>query len=167
MKRHPAELCARDPCDKIGGYDFIQDTIKTRDDVRTKLGLACLGVVPRKIGRESLMNDLDAPDSPITEAYSAILAALRFSAETGAPKVLLLTSANPSEGKSSSSLALAQNYARRGERVLIIDADLRRPAFKGVSKTNGVFVRSMTRRFNSSPGFPLNVTVKKVGLFAL
>ena len=120
------------------GLEYLNDTIKTREDVRRKLGLACLGVVPRKAGKEPLINDLEDPSSAVSEAYSAILAALRFSAETGAPKSLLVTSANPSEGKSSSALALSQNYARRGERVLLIDADLRRPAFKGTSKTNGV-----------------------------
>ena len=120
------------------GLEFLNDTIKTREDVRRKLGLACLGVVPKKIGKEPLLTDLEDPSSPLSEAYSAVLAALRFSAETGAPKTLLVTSANPSEGKSSSALALAQNYARRGEAVLLIDADLRRPAFKGTSKSHGV-----------------------------
>ena len=74
----------------------------------------------------------------MSEAYAAVLAALRFSAETGAPKSLLVTSAHPSEGKSSSALALAHGYARRGERVLLVDSDLRRPVFKGVSKNQGV-----------------------------
>lgn len=118
--------------------DFLNDTIKTREDVRDKLGLACLGVVPKSRTKGRLIDEFEDPSSPVSEAYSAILAALRFSAEAGAPKVLLVTSANPSEGKSSSSLALAQAYARRGEKVILIDADLRRPAFKGVSNNHGL-----------------------------
>ena len=118
--------------------DVLNDTIKTREDVRNKLGQACLGVIPKERGKEDLLAQLEDPASAVSEAYSAVLAALRFSAETGAPKALLVTSANPNEGKSSSALALAQSYARRGETVLLIDADLRRPAFKGVSTSHGV-----------------------------
>ncbi len=118
--------------------EYLNDTIKTREDVKAKLALACLGVVPKSTGKGRLIDEFDDPSSPVSEAYSAILAALRFSAENGAPKVLLVTSANPSEGKSSTSLALAQGYARRGEKVILIDADLRRPAFKGLSNNHGI-----------------------------
>ncbi len=118
--------------------EFINDTIKTRDDVRTKLNVACLGVIPKQRGQTALIEELEDNRSGVSEAYSAVLAALRFSSEDGAPKAILMTSANPAEGKSSSALALSQNYARRGERVLLIDADLRRPAFKGASKGQGL-----------------------------
>ena len=118
--------------------EFLNDTIKTRHDVKTKLNVACLGVIPRARGKGALIDELEDTKSSVSEAYSAVLAALRFSSEGGAPKAILMTSANPAEGKSSSALALAQNYARRGERVLLIDADLRRPAFRGASKGQGL-----------------------------
>jgi capsular exopolysaccharide synthesis family protein len=51
---------------------------------------------------------------------------------------MLITSTEASEGKSSSAFALAQNYSRRGESVLLIDADLRRPAFRGASNRQGL-----------------------------
>lgn len=118
--------------------EFVHDTIKSREDVRTKLDLACLGVVPRQRGKGSVVEDLKDPASAVSEAYSAILAALRFSTEHGAPKTMLITSTQPAEGKSSSAFALAQNYSRRGESVLLIDADLRRPAFRGASNRQGL-----------------------------
>ena len=118
--------------------DILNDTIKTREDVRTKLGLACLGAVPKRRGKGSLLDDLADPTSAVSEAYSAILAALRFTTATGAPKTVLVTSSRASEGKSSTAFALAQNNARRGARVLIIDGDLRRPAFKSESKEKGL-----------------------------
>jgi len=118
--------------------EFLHDTIKNREDVRSKLDLACLGVVPRQRGKGSVVEDLKDPASAVSEAYSAILAALRFSTEHGAPKSLLITSTQPAEGKSSSAFALAQNYSRRGESVLLIDADLRRPAFRGASDRQGL-----------------------------
>ncbi|HET7816323.1 MAG TPA: polysaccharide biosynthesis tyrosine autokinase [Sphingomicrobium sp.] len=118
--------------------EILNDTVKTREDVRSKLGLACLGAIPKRRGKGSVVEDLTDPTSPIAEAYSAVLAALRFSTATGAPRTLLVTSSRASEGKSSSALALAQNHARRGARVLLIDGDLRRPAFKAATKAKGL-----------------------------
>lgn len=118
--------------------EFVHDTIKTREDVRAKLGLACLGVIPKRGAAGAIIEELKDVSSAATEAYSAVLAALRFSTESGAPKTLLVTSTMASEGKSSSALALAQNYARRGESVLLIDADLRRPVFKAHSNRQGL-----------------------------
>jgi polysaccharide biosynthesis transport protein len=113
------------------GLEFLTDTIKTREDVRKKLGIPCLGAVPKTAARDAFVEDLKNPTSAISEAYSAIVAALRFSTEAGMPKVLLVTSTQSAEGKSSSALALAQNAARREKTVLLIDGDLRKPAFKG------------------------------------
>jgi capsular exopolysaccharide synthesis family protein len=113
------------------GLEFLTDTIKTREDVRKKLGIPCLGAVPKTAARDAFVEDLKNPTSGVSEAYSAIVAALRFSTEAGMPRVLLITSTQSGEGKSSSALALAQNSARREKSVLLIDGDLRKPAFKG------------------------------------
>ena len=120
------------------GLEFLTDTIKTREDVRKKLGIPCLGAVPKTAARDAFVEDLKNPTSAVSEAYSAIVAALRFSTESGMPKVLLITSTNSSEGKSSSALALAQNFARREKSVLLVDADLRKPAFKTATDKVGL-----------------------------
>jgi capsular exopolysaccharide synthesis family protein len=120
------------------GLEFVNDTIKSREDVRRKLSLPCLGAVPRTPAKDAFVDDLKNPTSVISEAYSAIVAALRFSTETGMPKILLLTSTRSGEGKSSSALALAQNFARREKSVLLIDGDLRKPAFKASSEKVGL-----------------------------
>ena len=118
--------------------EYLYDTIKTREDVRTKLGLACLGAIPKTSGKDSFIEELKDPRSIVSEAYSAVVAALRFSTEDGLPKALVVTSTRSGEGKSSSSLALAQNFARRGQSVLLIDADMRKPAFKASSDKVGL-----------------------------
>ena len=120
------------------GFEMLNDVVKTREDVRNKLGLAPLGAIPKRVGRGSFVEDLKDPSSTVSEAYSAVAAALRFSTESGVPKALLLTSTRASEGKSSSALALAQNFARRGKSVLLIDADLRKPAFKAGTDRMGL-----------------------------
>ena len=125
----------------IGGaiaLEFVNDTIKSREDVRTKLSLPCLGVVPKSAGKVPFVDSLKNPTSFVSEAYSAMIAGLRYSTEAGMPKVLLMTSTQPGEGKSSSALAIAQNVARRQKKVLLIDSDLRKPAFKSENENAGL-----------------------------
>jgi succinoglycan biosynthesis transport protein ExoP len=108
--------------------EFINDTIKTPDDVRDKLQLPFLGGIPNAKGAKPI-DELKDALSPVTEAYLSTATALQFVTEGGAPKTLLLTSTRPAEGKSTSAWALAQSFTRLGKRVLLIDADMRRPAF--------------------------------------
>ena len=118
-------------------FEFLNDRIRTREDVRSKLQLPCLGAVPRAPG-DSFADELKDSGSGVSEAYSAVAAALHFSTQNGAPRALLVTSTQPAEGKSSTALALAQNFARRGQRVLLVDADLRKPSFKAATEAIGV-----------------------------
>ncbi|HEU0044546.1 polysaccharide biosynthesis tyrosine autokinase [Sphingomonas sp.] len=107
--------------------EFINDTIKSPTDVRDKLGLPFLGGIP--VAKDKPMAELKDPLSPVTEAYLSTATALQFLTEAGAPKTMLVTSTRPAEGKSTTAWALAQSYARLGHSVLLIDADMRRPAF--------------------------------------
>lgn len=109
--------------------EFIDDTIKSPEEMGETLDLPVLGVVPQLGKGEKLADQLEDAKSPITESYQSTVAALRFVGEGGAPRSLLVTSSRASEGKSSSSLAIAQSFARTGKRVLLIDADMRNPSF--------------------------------------
>lgn len=119
--------------------EFLNDTLKTPDDVRNKLGLPSLGVVPKKKGNAPFSEELKDQTSPVSEAYFSLQTSLQFTTDSGVPKTLLITSTRPAEGKSSTTLALAQGFARLGNSVLLIDSDLRKPAFvTGIDANEGL-----------------------------
>lgn len=107
--------------------DQFDDSIRVPEDVEAKLGLALLGVIPRSHASEP-REALADPKSPMSEAYNSLRGSLLYSTTEGLPRVMLVTSAQPSEGKTTSSQAIAAGFARMGKRVLLIDADLRRPS---------------------------------------
>ncbi|MFN3943485.1 MAG: GumC family protein [Allosphingosinicella sp.] len=113
------------------GLEWMDDTIKTPDDVTAKLGLAPIGIIPRPERGEVVQDQLEDARSQISEAYQSVRAALQFSTDHGVPKTLLVTSTRAAEGKSSSALALARTLASLGSTVLLIDSDLRKPTFRG------------------------------------
>jgi capsular exopolysaccharide synthesis family protein len=116
--------------------EWIDDTIKTPDDVGAKLGLASLGVIPGVGKGVAVREQLEDPRSQVSEAYQSVRTALQFSTDHGVPRSLLVTSTRASEGKSSTALALAQTLASLGASVLLVDADLRKPTFRGPSSTS-------------------------------
>lgn len=110
--------------------ELLDDTFKGAETIEETIGLTVLGVIPlTPHDTPTLIEPVVAnPQSGIAEAYRSLRTALQFSTETGVPKVLLVTSAKPGEGKSTTSVSLAANFAQLGMRVLLIDADLRNPS---------------------------------------
>jgi len=112
--------------------EHLDDTIRFADDVERETGAAVLGVVPKMKPLEpgktriALSPHLD-PTSAFSEAYRSVRTALQFSTPQGAPRRLVVTSSSKHEGKSTTALALAINFAQMGKPVLLVDADLRNP----------------------------------------
>ncbi len=79
---------------------------------------------------------LHNPKSPIAEAYRTLRTNIQFSNVDGELKLLCVTSSGPSEGKTTSATNLAETFAQAGNRVLIIDGDLRRPRVHKVFKVS-------------------------------
>ncbi len=111
--------------------DFLDDSIKTVSDVRNLLGLNVMGFIgeldkdPEK-GVEGLFV-ADHPRSPVTESFRTLRTALEFAGVDKPIQSLLVTSAGPGEGKTTIATNLAGVLAQSGKRVLLIDADMRRP----------------------------------------
>ena len=109
--------------------EFIDDTIKSPEDVRSKLHLSLLGVLPAAKDDETFVETLLDPKSDLIEAAHSLRTTLQFATAHGMPRTLLVSSSRPGEGKSSVVLSLAVSLARLGKKVLIIDADIRKPSF--------------------------------------
>lgn len=108
--------------------EYLDDTVKTPEDIEKKLHLVQLGIIPRLdkgILPDAALKDLR---SGFAEAYRSVRTALQFSTERGVPQVLAVTSTQPGEGKTTTAKSLARNFAQLGKRVLLVDADLRNPA---------------------------------------
>ena len=123
--------------------EFIDDTIKNPDDMRNRLNLTLLGVVPSVAKGMAMLHALDDPSSAQSEAYLSIRTAIKFTTAGGSPKSLLVTSSQAAEGKSSSCFAIARGFARLGESVLLIDADMRKPSFSVPTGSKGAGLSSL------------------------
>ena len=119
-------------CAAILLIDYLDDTIKTGEDVTRVLGCTLLGTVamiqPTKRGGEinTLIAHLE-PRSPLSEAFRALRTNVRFASVDHPMKRLAVTSSKPSEGKSLVAANLAVVFAQAGSSVALIDCDLRRP----------------------------------------
>jgi len=105
----------------------LDDRIRIPEEIEQKVGVNLLGVIP-KATEEDPVEELRDPKSPVAESYSALRSSLLYSTREGLPPLVLVTSAQPSEGKSTTSYAIARSMALIGKRCLLIDADLRRPS---------------------------------------
>ena len=124
--------------------EYIDDTIKTPEDLDKKLGLATIGAVPVVKSGNPIIDVLKGKPTPISEAISSARMALQFSTSDGAPKSLLITSVRASEGKTNTAASLGVAFARLGKRVLIIEADMRKPSFAVQAKHSKGLVGVLT-----------------------
>jgi capsular exopolysaccharide synthesis family protein len=126
-------------------FEYLDDTFKQASDVERLLGIPVLGLIPESAELNNNMNIVqimvDEGRSALAEAYRSVRTALQFATAHGAPKLMGVTSTNMGEGKSTSALSIAIQFAQSGHRVLLIDADLRNPSLHrvlGADNTQGL-----------------------------
>jgi capsular exopolysaccharide synthesis family protein len=124
--------------------DFLDDTVKTIDDIDRYVHLPALALIPASRGIGGRLKGLspsgapgpadstalamvDDVRSPIAESYRHLRTSLLLSSAGQPPKTILVTSSQPSEGKTTTGINTAFMLAQTGAEVLIIDCDLRRP----------------------------------------
>ena len=126
--------------------EYLDNTVKTPDDVESLSRLPSLAVVPafsesNGNGRRGLLKGVSSngydkrielvaqhfPKSQMSEAFRALRTALLLSQADHPPQVILVTSALPREGKTTAAANLAVTFAQLGDRTLLVDADLRKP----------------------------------------
>lgn len=127
-------------------FEHLDNTFRTPEDVKLTLGLPFLGMVPdvtpKGNGDEKRVHaTVRNSQSAVAEAYRILRTNLIFSMAGSGGHVLVLTSAEPGEGKTTTAVNLAEALANNGARVLIVDGDLRRPTVHqhfGFAKTPGL-----------------------------
>ncbi|MHB8398585.1 MAG: tyrosine-protein kinase domain-containing protein [Candidatus Limnocylindrales bacterium] len=112
--------------------DYLDDSLKTSDDVEAVLGLPTLGTIVKMRsdkGRSEIyrLATILYPRSSVAEAYRTLRSNIEFASVDAPVKVLLVTSSIPSEGKTTTAANLAVAMAQTGRSTILVDADLRKP----------------------------------------
>jgi succinoglycan biosynthesis transport protein ExoP len=118
------------------GIDYLDDTVKTPDDITRRLKLKFLGLVPIVAGERHPLISGPVPHD-FGEAYRSIRTALAAQLPGTSARVVAVASSQPLEGKTTTAVNIAMALAVGGARVLLIDADMRRPSVhKALRMTN-------------------------------
>jgi len=132
--------------------ESTDDTLKSKEDVEKLLGTKVIGYIINISGESKAEGIYVArvPRSPVAEAFRSLRANLEFSGKEKPIKSILVTSSGPGEGKTTIAANLAASLAHSGKKVVLVDADLRRPRihrYAGISNDSG-----LSELVNAGPG---------------
>jgi len=126
--------------------EYLDTSVKTIDDVERALQAAVLGVIPQNVG--SLIEE--GVESPHAEAYRVLRTNVLFSRKRDDANSLTVVSGGAGEGKSTTIFNLATVFAQNGQRILLVDSDLRRPSLhKLLNVSNAVGLTNYLLRQNT------------------
>lgn len=136
--------------------DYLDDSVKSSEDVSRHLGLPTLALIPHYFANDrrrlslapksddvvtAAMITLEDSRSPMAESYRHLRTSLLFSSAGRPPQTILITSSQPSEGKTTTAINTAITLAQSDADVVIVDCDLRRPRihnYFGLENTQGL-----------------------------
>jgi len=126
--------------------EYMDNSVKIPEEVEQLVNLPVLGIIPavssvmsyaarrRPLAQAAVTNGttselatVSQPQSVVSEAYRALRTSILLSTSRHAPQLILISSGQPREGKTTTALNLAITLAQRGDRVALVDTDLRRP----------------------------------------
>ena len=111
--------------------EYLDNTVKTPDDLKRYFNIPYLGPVPSFSVKEDIpgseLISLSDPKSSASEAYRGLRTGILFSTPGHSPRSLLITSSGPQEGKTITSSNLAVTMAQSGQKILMLDCDMRKP----------------------------------------
>ncbi len=110
-------------------FEYLDNTVKTPEDVEEKFNIPVISTIDLIKDKKQtvVQNVMGDASSLIAESFKGMRTAVLLSSADNPPKILLVSSFTPGEGKSSISAGLAMSLAHAGKKVLLIDADMRRP----------------------------------------
>jgi succinoglycan biosynthesis transport protein ExoP len=120
-------------------FELADRSFRSGDDIRTVLGLPCFALIPRV--RRSALGHMRIDEYAARKALSPLAEQLRslragLSLRDDRPRIIAITAALPAEGKTTVTLALGRLAAMNGERVIVVDCDIRQSAFALLTKSN-------------------------------
>jgi polysaccharide biosynthesis transport protein len=123
--------------------EYLDNTIKTPDDIEERYNIPVLATISKSKNKiESLYTVvLDEPSSALSESFKSLRAPILLSSSDSPPKTILVTSMAPKDGKTTIATNLAIAIAESGNKVMLIDCDLRRPMLHkifGLDNTKGL-----------------------------
>ncbi len=128
--------------------EALDDTIRGPDDITRTIKLPVLGLILRHEVQNGKLVTIDQPRSPVAESFRSLRTNLQYASVDFPIRTLLVTSPSPSDGKTTIAANLGIVLAQSGRRVVLIDADLRRPRIHKVfnipnrSGMSNIFVES-------------------------
>lgn len=110
-------------------FEYLDSRIKQPEEIKSLLGLPFLGMIPLFNAKDAIGPPLIGNGMPndFSEAFRAIRTSVLFASADAGSKSIVITSTGPGEGKSVVAANIAMSLALAGQRVLLIDADMRRP----------------------------------------
>lgn len=109
--------------------DLLDNTVKDREALERITGVGVVGVVPFDKGRrDHPAISFDTNNSPAAEAFRKMRTNLQFLSVDSPPRLIVITSSIPNEGKSTTAINIALALAEANRRVLLVDGDMRRPS---------------------------------------